>query len=190
MDKKVVRKEIIGLRDQMSKEEHREKSARIKDLLFSLDSFKEAKNIFLFISFGSEIDTHPIIEDALKMGKHIGVPVTDNKTKTMRVSRIKDFNKDLEIGNYNILEPRKESYDFMDPNEIDLILVPGLAFDREGYRVGYGGGFYDRFFSKITGDTKKIGLFFDLQEIQKCPINEFDIPLDYIISESGLKKID
>ncbi len=185
MDKKTLRKEILQKRATLSTENILEYSDIIASKLYEMDSYKEAKTIMSFISFSDEIHTHEIIKGSIKLGKSIVVPVTIPKTREMKVSQVLDFSE-LEIGYYNILTPKKEFIRFVDPNTIDLILVPGVAFSRNGYRVGYGGGYYDRFFSKLNKEVKKIGLAFDLQIVDKVPTDPFDIPIDLIITEKEI----
>lgn len=185
MDKKTLRKEILQKRATLSTENILEYSDIIESKLYETDSYKEAKNIMSFISFSDEIHTHEIIKGSIKLGKSIVVPVTIPKTREMKVSQVLDFSE-LEIGYYNILTPKKEFIRFVDPNTIDLILVPGVVFARNGYRVGYGGGYYDRFFSKLNKEVKKIGLAFDLQIVDKVPTDSFDIPIDLIITEKEI----
>lgn len=185
MDKKTLRKEILQKRATLSTENILEYSDIIESKLYETDSYKEAKTIMSFISFSDEIHTHEIIKGSIKLGKSIVVPVTIPKTREMKVSQVLDFSE-LEIGYYNILTPKKEFIRFVDPNTIDLILVPGVVFARNGYRVGYGGGYYDRFFSKLNKEVKKIGLAFDLQIVDKVPTDSFDIPIDLIITEKEI----
>jgi len=106
----------------------------------------------------------------------------------MKPSIIKNFDE-LEPGYYNILTPKQEFIRYIDPSEIDLVIVPGAVFDREGYRVGYGGGYYDKFLSsKIRKDISKIAIAFDLQIVDKVPREEHDISVDYIITEKEIIK--
>lgn len=187
--KKRIRKEIITKRDALSENEINLKSNLIKDKLFHTNEYINSKTIFGFISFGSEINTHTLIEEIINDGKKVGVPYTYPKEKIMIVSEIKNLKNDLEIGNYGILTPRESELKPINPKDIDLVLVPGLAFDKKGYRVGYGGGYYDRFFEKINENAIKIGLAFDLQLVEENPRDRFDIPVDYIITENDIIKI-
>lgn len=186
LDKKTLRQEIMRKRSRLSKEEIMEKSTEIKNKLFQLEEFKAANFIFSFISFEDEIYTHNIIKESLAMNKRIGVPITVDKPRKLLVSEIKDFNKELEIGYYNILAPKKEFERIVAPSVIDLVLVPGLAFDKEGYRTGYGGGYYDRFFAISNKNMVKVGLCFDLQIVTEVPKDPYDIPVDYIITEDRI----
>lgn len=186
MDKKTLRREILAKRAELSKNEHislsREVFKRLKDTQY----YKNAKNIFVFISFGSEIDTHEFIKEGIKEGKNILVPITIHKTREMIPSLLKDFNE-LAPGYFNILSPKKEFERPVDPKEIDLVVVPGAVFDKRGYRVGYGGGFYDRFLSnKVRKEVPKIAVGFDLQIIEQVPTNEFDFPVDFITTEKEI----
>ncbi len=184
-----IRKNIIAKRDTQSEEEIMEKSKIIMEKLLNTDIYKNAKTIFSFISFGTEVFTHDIVKKIIEDNKRVGVPYTYKKSREMTVSEIKDFEKDLEPGYFNILSPNKDDLKPIVPDDIDLVLVPGVAFDRNGYRVGYGGGYYDTFFNKTKDNIIKIGLAFDLQLIEKSPINRFDVAVDYIITEKEIIKI-
>lgn len=185
MDKKVMRKEMLENRSKLTKKEIREKSNKIKEKLMKLEKFKEAQVIFSFISFGDEVDTHEIIKESLKLGKRVGVPVTIPEGRKLLVSELYDFDKELELGYYDILAPKEEYIREIHPKEIDVVLVPGVVFTPAGYRIGYGGGYYDRFFSK-NKDVYKIGLCFDMQIADEIPIDLYDIPVDIIITEDRI----
>jgi 5-formyltetrahydrofolate cyclo-ligase len=186
LDKKVIREKILKKRANLPLNETLTKSKTIENKLFDTNEFKKANFIFSFISFKDEINTHEIIKNSINMGKRIGVPITVTKTKKMLVSEIKDFDRELEIGYYNILTPKKEFTRIVSPEIVDLVLVPGVAFDRRGYRVGYGGGYYDRFFSSLNKDVIKIGLCYEMQVLPLIPFDSYDIPVDYIITEKSL----
>lgn len=182
MDKKILRKKILQKRAELSTENIVNYSNIIENKLYKMDYYKNAKTIMSFISFGDEIITHEIIKNSIKNGKSVVVPITIPETKELKVSKILDFSE-LEIGYYNILTPKKDFLRFIDFNTIDLVLVPGVVFARDGYRVGYGGGYYDRFLSKFKEKVNTIGLAFDLQIVEKVPKDSFDIPVDFIITE-------
>lgn len=182
LDKKSFRKKILDDRGKLSTENINNFSHIIAEKLYEMDSFKDAKTIMSFISFGDEINTHEIIKHSIDLGKKIVVPITIPETKELKTSQVLDFSE-LEIGYYDILTPKKEFLRFVDPMTIDLILVPGVVFARNGYRIGYGGGYYDRFLSKLNQNPNKIGLAFDLQIVDKVPTESFDIPADLIITE-------
>ena len=177
---------MLEKRAQLKTNEILVKSEEIKNKLFQLEEFKNADFIFSFISFKDEVHTHSIIKDSLDLGKRIGVPKTIKKPRQLLVSEIKDFDKELEIGYYNILAPKKEFERIVDPKLVDLVLVPGLAFDKYGFRLGYGGGYYDRFFEKIHKDIPKIAICFNMQMVDIVPTDSYDIPVDYIITESKI----
>lgn len=185
MEKKRIRDEILEKRSKLDKKTINSYSNSISDKLFETSSYKNSTTIMCFISFSDEVNTHELIKNAIKHGKTIVVPITVSKTKELKVSELLDFSE-LEIGYYNILTPKAEFIRFVDPNTIDLVLVPGVAFARNGYRVGYGGGYYDRFLSKLDSQVKKIGLGFYLQVVDTVPVENFDIPIDAIITEKEI----
>ncbi|WP_353093425.1 5-formyltetrahydrofolate cyclo-ligase [Tissierella praeacuta] len=185
MDKRFLRDKILQKRAELSTENIVKYSNIMEDKLYEMAAYEEAKTIMSFISFSDEVNTHEIIKKSIKNGKSVVVPITIPKTKEMKVSKLLDFSE-LELGYYNILTPKKEFTRFVDPNTIDLILVPGVVFARNGYRVGYGGGYYDRFLSKLDKKVNTIGLAFDLQIVDEVPRDSFDIPVDLIITEKEI----
>ena len=184
-DKKSLRKEILAKRNIMDAIEKEEKDRKILDEFYESNYYREAKNIFIYISYDSEINTKGIIKKALRDNKKIYVPRTEFKTRLMDAVEITSLNNLIE-SEYGILEPSVEE-PHIDPNEIDLIVVPGVAFDRNGGRMGYGAGFYDRYFKKINEDNMKkvikLALAYDFQILEKIPMNEQDVPVNYIITE-------
>ncbi len=186
MDKKNLRKEILTKRAELVKYGKFSLSKKVIENLVNTEYYKDAKNIMTFISFGSEIDTHQFIKEAIEEGKNIFVPVTFHESREMKPSLLKSFDE-LENGYFNILTPKEEFIRYIDPLEIDLVIVPGAVFDRRGYRIGYGGGFYDRFLSsKIRKDTSKIAIAFELQIVDNVPTEDYDIPVDFIVTENEI----
>lgn len=184
MEKRLIREEILQKRKDLDKNIRGMYSEEITNKLLASSYYMNAKTIMCFISFSDEVDTHDFIKRALKDGKEIVVPITFSKSHELKPSRIESFNE-LEPGFYNILTPKKEFERFIDPNEIDLIITPGVAFKKDGYRVGYGGGYYDRFLSKIP-NTQTIAIAFSLQIVDELPIDNYDIPVDYIYTEKNI----
>lgn len=187
-DKKKLRKEILDKRNNMDLNIKRELDNCIFNRFYGSSYYKNANKIFIYVSYSSEIDTKKIINKILEEGKRVFVPRTENKTKSMEAIEITSLD-DLEESRYGILEPSidKES---INPNELDLIVVPGVAFDCCGGRIGYGAGYYDRYFKKINDENliriKKIALAYEMQILNRIPMNEFDMTIDYILSENQI----
>jgi 5-formyltetrahydrofolate cyclo-ligase len=181
--KKLLRKEILCLRDGLSSEERHKKSRLIQARLFELAYIKAAQNIFFYVSFKSEVQTHDMIRALLSRGKTVVVPITDMKNRRLVLSRITDFDEDLAPGTMGILEPGPEKLDPVPSEEIDIVITPGVAFCEEGWRVGYGGGFYDRFFKDYG--KKSYALAFELQIVQDIPFDPvYDVGVGCIVTES------
>ena len=189
MNKKSLRKEMLQKRSQLTKKEINMRSEIISSLLYKTEHYKKSKTIMAFINFGSEINTRYIIEHSIDLGKSVVIPVTEPEIKKLKVSKMLNYSE-LEIGHYNILTPKDEFLRFIDPNEIDLVLVPGLIFAKNGYRVGYGGGYYDRFFSNLKPNVVKIGISFDLQVQDRVPTDQYDLPVDFILTEKRFIRVN
>lgn len=185
MDKKELRTLILNKRDNIIDKE--KKDISIIDTLIDTDYYKESKKIFIYIGFGSEINTLKLIEIFLQGGKDVYVPKTNIQKKEMKAVKIKSLDK-LALCKYGILEPDNED-EVIDREDIDLIIVPGVAFDKSGGRVGYGGGFYDKYLSKIIRNTAKVALAYDFQIINEVPTEDHDIKIDCIITDKDIIKI-
>lgn len=186
MEKKTIRQEILNKKEEIDQNTLKSYSESIINQLYNTEYYKKAKIIMTFISFGAEVDTHDFIKNSIEKGKRIVVPITVPETKQLKLSEVFDFGE-LEVGFYDILTPKEEFIRYVDPSEVDLIIVPGVAFDRNGYRIGYGGGYYDRFLANLDHVTK-ISLAFDMQLIPKIPTDHYDIPVNYIITENEIIK--
>lgn len=145
------------------------------------------KNIMIFISFRNEIKTHQLIKRWLsEKDKNIFVPYIDKDIDEMKISKITDFNSDLKEGVFKILEPKKSLRKKDNNQNLDLVVVPGLIFSKQGYRIGYGGGYYDKFLSNIKSKVEKVGIVMSDFIVEKLPVNDYDIPVDKIITEQEI----
>ncbi len=185
--KKEIRRNMLSRRNSMTAEEINEKSRIIFQRLINFGPYKESKNILSYLSFGSEVTTNDIIDYSISQEKKVSVPLCIKETTEMVACSFSTW-QDISKGTYGILEPNKSSLRIVDRTTIDLILVPGAAFDKLGNRVGYGAGYYDRFLNRANKNTCTVALAFSLQLVSKIPRGLFDVPLDYIITEDGIIK--
>ena len=183
--KSKIRDEINGIRNGKSLTELREKSERIKDNLFGIPEFKSANTIMFYVSTRNEVHTEEMIKSALSMGKNVCVPRTDVKSHSLSCIRIEDFKTDLSPGAFGIPEPQRG--EDVSPEKIDLVIVPGTAFDRQGNRIGYGKGFYDRLLPSMDG-AETVGLAYGFQVLPSVPIEEHDVSVKRIVTEDGVIK--
>lgn len=184
--KKQLRKRIIEARDKLSAGEIREKSSLIAEKLYNLPEFNQAGAVMFFISFGSEVETRAMVEETIKRGKIALAPKAVPETRELIVSKITDWDRDLAPGAYGIPEPRSDRLIPVQPEVIDLLIVPGVGFDLDGNRLGYGGGYYDRFFTLLKPGTPLVALVFDLQIESSIPVEQWDRPVDLVITEARL----
>lgn len=148
------------------------------DQLFSHTMWKNAKSIGLTMAQNFEWATSPIIEMAWKQNKLVSIPKSNPTLKSLQFYFISSF-QDVEPGYYNLLEPKHEVLKKADKQQIDLLIVPGLLFTQAGYRLGFGGGYFDRFLSDFTKDT--LSLVCEMQIVDNLPINHFDVPVQTLI---------
>lgn len=185
MDKKEIRKNIIKMRDELTLERRMVLDNRILESVLELNRYQQANMIFLFLSFGSEVDTKRLIERALAKQKRICVPRVISRQAGMLPFEIIGL-QDVEPGHYGILEP-KNGCRLVELTEIDLVLMPGVAFDRSGGRIGYGGGYYDRLFAKAAY-IAKIALAYEMQVLETLPLEEHDIRIDGLVTEKDFSE--
>lgn len=199
MDKKEIRKEVTEKKNTLTKEQVSEWSAQLKEQFCALDAYRKADCIYFYMTYNNEVQTVPLIEQALADGKRAAVPVMlisgktpgkDGKPKHDYMEFIYIHSMDECVPNFmGIPEPPAEIVE-TDPERIAkekdvLILMPGLAFDREGNRIGYGGGFYDKYLDAHP-DTcfRKVALGFDFQLYDSIPTEPHDEKMDLVITPS------
>jgi len=177
-----IRHEIRTKIKTQSELEKSRKSGIIKDKLFGLEEFKKAKVVMFYVSLKDEVNTLSMIDDATKTGKRVCVPVILKEEKRLIAGEIKDRVKDLERQHFGIFQPIAGHVREVPLENIDLVVVPGVAFDKNNMRLGRGHGYYDRFLSLLPDRTKTIGLAFDFQVVENLPKDSHDIPVWKTIS--------
>jgi 5-formyltetrahydrofolate cyclo-ligase len=181
--KSVFRENVKTQRAQVPPEAAQEAATSLWTQLKEESFFQKAERVAAFCSVGTEIDTMPLLEGILKSSKKLYLPKTD-KTKTLiEFHPVHDL-KTLKSGPFDILEPPAGTA--LPPEEIDLILVPGLAFDNRGHRLGYGQGYYDRFLKLLRPECFTLGVAYSFQIIDKTPDIEHDIPVNAVLTEKYL----
>lgn len=182
-----IRKEMLSKRNSMAKDEVKEKSKKITDTLKKIPVYKTSKTIMIYLNFGNEIDSSEIIKDCIDSGKTVVLPYCNHTDKSITPTKIKSMDIDLTINKMGYGQPSEDSLDPVDNSEIDLIILPGLAFDRKGFRVGFGAGYYDRFLGKMNYEATTIGLAYDYQIVDSfIKMESYDIPVDYVLTEERI----
>lgn len=184
--KKEFRKKVINLRKEKDKDFIKHNSDIITDKLLNLDCIKNAKNIMLYLDFNNEVSTYSLIKKLLNLGKIVSSPITLKEERKLIPSQITDLKNGIQYGAYNIREPKPECSPAINIKDLDVVIVPAVAYDKNCYRLGYGGGFYDRFLENLRKDAVTIGIAFDLQIFYEVPKEAHDAQLDYIVTESRI----
>lgn len=180
--KESIRQKLLLLRSLLPQDEVQKRSELIFQNLKRLPIFNNANVIHTYVSSKkNEVDTIEIIKYLFSIGKRVVVPVVDKKNKILIHSELKDLSE-LKKSTFGILEP--EVIREVNVNEIDIVIVPAVAVDRSGNRIGFGGGYYDKFLSQI--DRPKIALVYDFQIVEKIESKRSDVPVDFIVTESDI----
>ncbi len=186
MDKKTLRKKYKTLRKDLTKEEKNNKDTNIINNVLNMEQYKSCNTLLCFVSTKEEINTHPLINNALQKGKVVAVPYCTNEAKVMDFYIIKSIN-DLVIRTMDILEPNPKIHKKLIDFTNAFCVVPGFCFDEKGYRIGYGGGYYDVFLSKHS--LLKVGICYDYGKVKKLKYDDYDIPVDYIVTNHLVYKV-
>ena len=179
--KETIRKELTEKRKKLTKKIVLEKSKQIKDTLFNLQEFKKADTILFYVSYDNEVSTHDMIKKCLSYGKNVVVPISNKEDNSLTLSKIEKW-ADLKPGSFDILEPKKDKTKEVSIYDIDLTIIPGVGFDEQGFRLGQGFGYYDKLLKNST-NAITVGLAFEIQIVEKIPIEPHDLPVDLIITE-------
>lgn len=178
-EKQALREQMRAQRNALGADEVAERSRAVAARLLLLPEIHKAGAIFVYLSYKNEVDTHGLVIKWLAAGKRVCVPAFDAARRCYRPCELHDFDRDLVAGKLGILEPR-EAMSCAEP--ADAAIVPGLAFDARGHRLGYGKGYYDRMLAMFGG--VKIGLALDFQMQPAVPVGASDVTLDIVVSES------
>jgi 5-formyltetrahydrofolate cyclo-ligase len=181
-----LRKNVLKMRDGLTSLQREEKDMLVCQRFLELIRKIKSETIFLYVSFRSEVDTHGLIERLLAENRIVAVPLVSLQDRKMTAIRLVDPKTDLVPGYYGILEPRKDLVleRSINHRDIDIVVLPGSVFDECGGRLGYGGGFYDRFLAnEISPSATRIALAYDFQVKKKIAQESHDQPVDYIITE-------
>lgn len=182
-EKRKLRRKMMDMREALSPEGVRRESLAVCERLIRHPAFKEGKTILFYYPHRKELDVRPAMEEAWLAGKRVVLPKSDPASKSLSFFRI-ERGEALVSGSYGIPEPSGKEAARILPDAIDLVVVPGVAFDERGYRLGYGGGYYDRFFSRHPGPFHRIGVAYSFQVVPTVYPEEHDQRLDGLITPS------
>ncbi len=181
--KKELRKKFLNLCQNLSLENRKRFSRTIVWKLINQFIDKNISTVMTYVPLKGEVDVYPFIDYCLQNGIDIYVPRTNPDDGIMEAVRIYDLREDLLKGNYGIDEPRPDLQETALPQELQLIIVPGLAFDRDGYRLGFGGGYYDQFLVNLSSGNTAVAVAYSFQIVEHLPRDEWDIPVDAVVTE-------
>ena len=181
--KLALRREVLARRDALPADVRAAASAAIAQRVAALPEFAAARTVLLTLAFRSEWSTRPLVDAALAAAKTVVVPRVDRQARMLDLHSIADLDRDVVPGHLDIPEPRPERPRV--PREaIEFVLVPGVAFDPDGRRLGYGGGYYDRLLPLLAPGAARVAGAFDIQLIERVPAAPHDARVDAIITES------
>ena len=185
-EKDDIRQEYIARRKAMTKDEREQRDKAICAAAEGLVSFKYAEYVLLYAATEDEINVFDVAKSAWKKGKTVAFPRCDKKSHTMKYHIVSSLDE-LSVDSYGILEPREDApvYDPAVQTGSAVCFVPGLVYDKAGYRLGYGKGFYDRYLSEFSGCM--IGVVYSDYIIPTAPRGRFDISVDVLLTEKGVK---
>jgi 5-formyltetrahydrofolate cyclo-ligase len=186
--KLAARQAMIAARDAMAPEARIAASAAITARIAALPSFMAARTLLLTLPFRSEWDTLPLVDLALRAGKTVAAPRVNRATRMLDLHALADSARALTPGAFGIPEPEAGA-DRVAPESVEWVLVPGVAFDRTGRRLGYGGGYYDRLLPLLGRATRAAGAF-DLQLVDRVPWAPHDVCVDVIVTETQTLAIE
>ena len=184
-DKRDLRRRMLACRRALSVEERSSRSAAITEKLLSLEAVQKARTVFAYAAMEDEVQTEPLIASLLDRGKRVAIPLVIGK-RSMEAALVPSMDA-LETGAYGILTVRAERREILPPQEIDCVIVPGVAFGLDGSRLGMGGGYYDAFLPKAERAVR-VAAAFQCQISEDIPSLPYDCGVDWIVTEQGVFK--
>lgn len=187
--KKEIRQEVLKKRDSLSLDNRIQLSRKICDRLFNLKEFQQAGVVHFFLTAKSEVFTEEAVRKAMTSGKEVVVPVMHKRHKGIFLSRLHDYDRELILTNQGITEPGPEFYSEVPLKEVELMVLPGVAFDINGHRLGYGAGYYDRLLENGENRPLLVALAFELQVVENIPTGNHDVKVDKIVTEERIIEV-
>jgi 5-formyltetrahydrofolate cyclo-ligase len=182
--KAAARAEALRRRDAIPSPVRKIKDSLIRERLVGLPEFERAKSVLLYASFRSEVATAGIAEDALRAGKRVAMPRCEPETETLVFHAAQSL-EELSPGYMGIPEPA-EAAPTVGGGEVDMVIIPGAAFDPGGWRLGYGKGYYDKFLGELKGRVPLVALAYEEQIAEGLPHEGHDVPVDMIVTDKRI----
>lgn len=183
--KRELRQKILALRASLTESERERRSLQATDRLLSLPALSSCQTIMLFYPFNDEIDTRFFLAEARKRGQEIWLPLTQVAARKL-TPYLYRTEEELRPGVYGIMEPDPSRSQLADLSRLDAVVVPGVAFDKAGGRMGYGGGFYDRFLAQLEQKPLLVGFAFANQVVERVPLEAHDYQLDFLVTDEAV----
>ncbi|MBI3323299.1 MAG: 5-formyltetrahydrofolate cyclo-ligase [Candidatus Omnitrophica bacterium] len=184
VEKRALRRALLRRLRGQPERARQAKSRAIGRRLRRLAIYRRAKTLLCYVAFDGEVETRRILEKALADGKRVAVPVTVTSRKRLLAAEIRDPDRDLGArGPFGIPQPQGPHRRRLALKDLELVLVPGLAFDRRGHRLGRGGGYFDRLLARLPTSCRRVGLAFDFQLLKELPIESHDLPVCAVVTE-------
>jgi len=184
-DKRALRAAVLARRDALDPAARATASDAISARLLALPSLARAHTVAAYLSFGSELDTAAFVRAVIASGRRLILPRAERASRALTMHAVTDLDGALLPGPFGIREPDPARCPAVAPDQIDFVLVPGVAFTPRCERLGYGGGFYDRFLPRCTRAPALVAAAFALQVVETLPLEPTDLPVDRVITESG-----
>ena len=181
-EKRQIRRVAMERLQAQTSSDRKTKSEAVVRKLRNTVEFQKSEFIMFYMPSAQEIDTDSLLIESIQSGKHVCIPWLDEDNRSLVPVEIHDVESSLVPGRYGLREPKRELVHPFDLDLLELVLVPGLAFDTKGRRLGRGKGYYDRFLDRLPRQTKRIGLAFDFQLFGEVPAGETDVPVDMVIT--------
>jgi 5-formyltetrahydrofolate cyclo-ligase len=187
--RKRLRREVLVGRDRLASADRCRKSGLIEENLWQLEEITKAEVLFIYVNFRSEVETRPLIRHCLAQGKQVAVPLTDLRNSRLLPYAVNDPDQDLRPGYCGIPEPVQGRLVAIDPRAIETVILPGSVFDEQGGRLGYGGGYYDRFLANDAPEARRVGIAFEQQLVEQLPLLPHDKRLHILVTEKRILRI-
>ena len=181
--KAAIRKTILDQRQSQDPAIRAERSRVIVRALLKTEEFQRARAVLIYLSKDEEVATDELMAEAFAVGKRVLVPVVDPVSDELQIAELSGPEPKFQSGAFGVREPAPEELNIVSPDGIDLVVAPGVGFDRRGGRIGYGKGYYDRLLRQLATTVPRVALAFDFQVLDAVPQNEDDIRMHTLITE-------